>query len=173
MRPLLFALFLLVPPLVMAADEAVAPAPGKAAAAAALQPAAAAQRPRLAPDELKRFYADEKNRITTDWVDDHTRQMLYDAFSRAGYIQVLAEAAINEDGVVVYRKAFKSLKDAHPDAVEMLQWCKTDLSKERFEAEDQKRRQEGYMLMQTHSLLDAAGVEHISASWLRYAPDPE
>jgi hypothetical protein len=163
MRLLAIALLILLPLSVHAEDVRNA---GKA------EPAAGTKR-RLSLDELKMFFADERGRITTEWVDDDTRQNLYEAFTRAGYIQVLGEGRRNEDGSTVYRKAFKSLTDAHPDAVRMQQYCKTALTKEAFDRMDKDLQSKGYFLMQTQSFVDGEGAERISACWLKYASGPE
>jgi hypothetical protein len=164
MRSLAFAALLLLSLPVHAGDAPDARAQAK--------PATRTKR-RLSLDELKKFFADEKDRITTEWVDNDTRQNLYEAFTRAGYIQVLGEGRRNEDGSTVYRKAFKSLADAYPDAVRMQQYCKTALAKDTFDRMDKDLQSRGYFLMQTQSFVDAAGAELISACWLKYASDPE
>src|SRR5436190_24078077 len=83
MRSLPFSVLLLLIPLSAQAED-VPDAKAKA------PPVAGTER-QLTLDELKKFFADEKDRITTEWVNDDTRQALYEAFTKAGYIQVLGE----------------------------------------------------------------------------------
>ena len=164
MRSLPLAVLLLLPLFIRAEDV-----PNARAAAAPV----AGNKRELSLEELKKFFADEKDRITTEWVNDDTRQELYEAFTKAGYIQVLGEGRMSEDGLTVYRKAFKSLTDAYPDAVRMQQYCKTALTKGTFDRQDKDLQVKGYFLMQTHTFVDNEGVERISACWLKYAPGPE
>ena len=88
-------------------------------------------------------------------------------------MQVLGEAKMGGDGKVVYRKGFKSLTDAYPDAVKMVQHCKTALTERTFEREDKELHWRGYFLMQSQTFVDAEGMVRISGCWLKYATDAD
>lgn len=134
--------------------------------------AAKAAKRSVTMEELKRFYADEHGRITTDWTDTETRQQLYDAFTRAGYLQVMSEGKV-VDGRLMYRKAFKLLSDAHPDAAPLKQWCNTALTQEAFEKRNKELDQQGYVLMQKHAYKDEDGLVLFCASWVQFPPRGE
>ena len=162
----------------MKADMAVNDAKAKmqqavAAAQQKLQPQPAPAVPgkqrQLTMEELKKFYAEEKDRIATDWVDSSMRQAVFDAFWKAGYVPVVSEGKL-EDGQCYYRKSFKFLTDVFPDAAKVKPWCQTGISEASFKLKDAELQKDGFTLMQMQTFVDEDGDIRYSACWVKILP---
>ena len=159
MRSLVFLLYLL--PFVLSAEDK-----------AQQVPADAPKKRTLSLEEMKKFYADENDRIVTDWTDSVMREKLLTCFLNAGYVPVMSEAKI-EDGEFLFRKAFKHVADIYPDAENVGSLVNSGLTQSAFDEKNQQRQKEGYTIMQVHTFVDTNGAVRISACWARPTPVPK
>jgi hypothetical protein len=126
----------------------------------------------LTLEELKKFYTEEKGRITTDWVEPSMRQRVFEAFWDVGYIPVMSEGKC-ENGQCYYRKAFKFLTDIYPNAEKVKPTCKTGVSKSTFDERNAELLKDGYTLMQMQTFTDAEGDVRYCACWVKILPPSE
>lgn len=119
---------------------------------------------RLPIEELKKFYAEEKDRITTDWVPFSLSEALFQAFWTKSYVPVMVESK-QEDGQDYYRFGFKHLTDAYPDAAPLGLGCYYGMTKDAFDQRNQDLQKSGYVLMQMQVTEDGDGSSSYSAVW--------
>jgi hypothetical protein len=154
---LLLCPFLFLVALVLHAQEVARPAGERAG------------KRQLTLEEVKKFYADEKDRITTAWIDVETSKKVWDTLRQAGYVPVIAEGKW-ERGVRLHRIGYKSLTDAHPDA-EGIGWaCYYGMKQDSFDRRAVDYRKKNYTLLQSMSFKDQDGTLYYCAVWVNPTP---
>jgi hypothetical protein len=128
-----------------------------------------AQNRQLTLEELKKFYADETNRITTGWIDMATSKEVWASFTKAGYLPVFAEGKW-EHGIELHRIGYKSLLDAHPGAGRMTWYCYYGMEQDSFDQRNRDYLKMNYTLVQKMSFSDQTGKLYYCAVWVNPTP---
>jgi hypothetical protein len=114
--------------------------------------------------QIKAFYADERDRITTDWTDADTAKIVFRAFTEAGYFPVFAEGKL-EKGKTFYRLGYKSLVDAHLGTGFVKCGCYTGIDQKTFDWYCAAHAKENYTLIKVTSFKDEEGKPLYCGLW--------